>query len=104
MAPKKEMLRIGASSEDVGFDAHLFAGTIRELLNDAAEIVPCIEEMAFKEVLAAFRPMTENRIPLIEEKENTILAAGHGRCGILLAPYTAHTVIGIIRRKYGHCL
>lgn len=103
MAPKKEMLRIGASSEDVGFDPTIQAAKMRDLLNAAVEIVPAIQEMAFHEVLSAFRPMTEDRLPLIEENENVILAAGHGRCGILLAPYTAQTVIAILRRKYGNC-
>jgi glycine oxidase len=100
LAPKSDgSLRVGASSEDVGYLSQNSAGKVRELLNDAAEIVPAMDEMPFQEALFAFRPMTEDRLPLIEEKESEILAAGHGRCGILLAPYTAQKVIDLIRRK-----
>jgi len=98
LVPKSDgTVRVGATSEEVGFDLDITAGKIRELLNAAEEIVPAVEEMAFKEALAAFRPATVDRFPLIEEKENTILAAGHGRAGILLAPYTAQAVVDLIR-------
>jgi len=93
-------VRVGATSEEKG-SSEITAGAIRELLNAAVEIFPAVEEMSFQEAASAFRPLGLDRLPLIEEKGNTILASGHGRAGILLAPYTAETIVKLIGEKYG---
>ena len=103
LVPKKDgILRVGATDEEAGFTPGVFAGPIRDLLNSAAEIVPAIDEMELLETIAAFRPLTEMKRPLIEEKDGTWLAAGHGRAGIVLAPYTAHRITNLFVRKHGH--
>lgn len=92
LVPKEEgILRVGATSEDVGFDQSVKAGAILELLKWGQEVLPSIVEMNFSEVISAFRPASQDRHPLIgpEKTPGHYVATGHGRAGILLAPYTA---------------
>lgn len=95
LVPKGDgTLRVGATSEDVGFDRSIKAGALLELLKGGYEILPAIEEMDFQEVISAFRPATEDRHPIIGPTDipGHYVATGHGRAGILLAPYTAYKI------------
>lgn len=96
LVPKSDgTLRIGATSEEVGFDQQVTAGGILELLQAAFEVLPAIAHMPFQKAEAKLRPTSCNRLPIIEETEikGYFHAAGHGRAGILLAPYTAYEIV-----------
>lgn len=99
LAPKRDLsLRIGATSEDVGFNQMVTGGALLELLNAAFEIVPSIEHMQFCEAEAKLRPVTFDRLPCIEETslKGYFRAVGHGRAGILLTPYAAYEMVNKI--------
>lgn len=99
LVPKSDhSLRIGATSEDVGFDQTVTGGAILELLQAAFEAVPSIEHMEFREAEAKLRPASFDRLPSIEETnlKGYFRAVGHGRAGILLTPYTTYEVINKI--------
>ncbi len=87
-------LVIGATQEDLGPDTTVTAGGIWELLRDARTLVPGITELEFADAIAGLRPGTPDNAPLIGPSElpGLVLATGHFRAGVLLAPVTADTV------------
>jgi glycine oxidase len=96
LVPKSDLsLRIGATSEAMGFDQRITAGGILDLLQSAYDIVPEIAYMEFKEAEAKLRPESSDGQPRIGETDlkGFYQAIGHGRAGILLAPYTAYKMV-----------
>jgi glycine oxidase len=92
-------LVIGATQEELGADTTVTAGGIWELLRDARTLVPGITEMAFADVVAGLRPGTPDNAPVLgpAETKGLVLATGHFRSGVLLAPVTADTIAGYLR-------
>src|SRR3954452_4015991 len=84
---------LGATMEERGFDTTVTAGGLYELLRDAHELVPGLSELVIEEALAGLRPGTPDNLPIVEERDGGILATGHGRNGVLLAPLTADLVV-----------
>lgn len=89
---------VGASSEEAGFDVHPRAGAIYELLRDAQALVPVLGEATFDEVSTSLRPGSPDNAPLIGPtgEDGLIVATGHYRNGILLAPVTADGVAELV--------
>jgi len=86
-------LILGATVEERGFDTAMTAGAIHDLLRDAAELVPGILECEIEELVAGLRPGTPDNAPLIGRLDDrVVVATGHYRNGILLAPITARLV------------
>ncbi|MGC3004184.1 FAD-dependent oxidoreductase, partial [Streptomyces sp. G35A] len=83
-------LVIGATSEEMGWDTTVTAGGVYELLRDAHELVPGITELALTETRAGLRPGSPDNAPLLGPTalEGLLLATGHYRNGVLLAPVT----------------
>jgi thiazole synthase len=82
---------IGATSEDVGFTPNNTAAGIQFLLEQAMKLYPPLQDFPIQEFWWGFRPATPDTWPIlgIGPWENLILATGHYRNGILLAPITA---------------
>lgn len=87
---------VGATMEERGFDTAVTAGGVYELLRDAGELVPGIAELELEETLAGLRPATPDSLPVIGRRDGVIVASGHGRDGILLAPVTADLVADLL--------
>jgi glycine oxidase len=86
-------LILGATVEERGFDTTMTALAVHDLLRDAAELVPGILECEIEELLAGLRPGTPDNAPLIGRLDDrVVVATGHHRNGILLAPVTARLV------------
>jgi glycine oxidase len=84
---------LGATVEERGFDTAMTALAVYDLLRDAAELVPGILEFEVEELVAGLRPGTPDNAPLIGRLDDRVLVAtGHHRNGILLAPVTARLV------------
>ncbi len=85
---------LGATVEERGYDMHPTAGGVYELLRDAHELVPGIEELRIEELNVGLRPSTPDNVPAIGPGalEGQVWATGHHRNGILLAPLTAELV------------
>jgi glycine oxidase len=99
LAPRADgRIVVGASVEEKGFDTTVTAGAIRELLEDAGELVPALAELELVEAMARLRPGTPDNAPLIGEGAlpGLVVATGHYRNGILLAPVTADAVAGLL--------
>jgi glycine oxidase len=89
---------LGATVEERGFDLALTAGGVFELLRDAYEVVPGLAELELEEASVGLRPATPDNGPLLGPgpHEDVVLAAGHYRNGILLAPITADAVAAML--------
>jgi glycine oxidase len=86
-------LILGATVEERGFDTSMTALAVHDLLRDAAELLPGILELELEELVAGLRPGTPDNAPLIGRlDERVVVATGHHRNGILLAPVTARLV------------
>jgi glycine oxidase len=91
-------LVIGATVEEMGFDTAVTAGGIHELLREAYRLLPDVAEMEFVDVTAGLRPGTPNNLPIVGPGavDGLILATGHFRNGILLAPLAAEGVADLL--------
>jgi glycine oxidase len=65
------------------------------------ELVPGISELVVEETIAGLRPGTPDNLPLIGPGalDGLVLACGHYRNGILLAPLTGEAVAGLLAGK-----
>jgi glycine oxidase len=91
-------LVVGATVEEMGFDTAVTAGGIHELLREAYRLLPDVAEMEFLDVTAGLRPGTPNNLPFVGpgEVDGLVLATGHFRNGILLAPLAAEAVADLL--------
>ena len=92
-------LVIGATQEELGPDTTVTAGGVWELLRDARALVPGITELELQDVTAGLRPGTPDNAPVLGPSElpGLVLATGHFRAGVLLAPVTADTIATHLR-------
>ncbi len=87
---------VGATSEERR-DAAVTAGAVLELLRDAVELVPDLAEYELTETQAGFRPGTPDNAPIIGAlRDGLVVATGHYRNGVLLAPITAAAVADLV--------
>ncbi len=91
-------LLIGATVEDAGFDERVTAAGIDSLLHAALAAAPSLGAFTVTESWAGLRPATPNGRPFIgpSEIEGLLLATGHYRNGILLAPVTASLIASFV--------
>jgi glycine oxidase len=88
---------IGATVEERGFDTEITAAGVFRLLEAALEVLPDVEELAFEGATAGLRPGTPDNLPLVGLAEDgVVLATGHYRNGVLLAPLTADAVAAAV--------
>ena len=92
-------LVVGATQAETGFDTTVTVGGVRDLLRDAERILPGIAEYALVESAAGLRPGSPDNLPLIGAPgpDGLLLATGHHRNGMLLAPVTADAVAALLR-------
>ena len=84
----------GATVEEMGFDTAVTAGGVHELLREAYRALPDVAELELERAVAGLRPGTPDNAPLVGRGslEGLILATGHFRNGVLLAPLTGDGV------------
>lgn len=89
---------IGASSEEAGFDVSPRAGAVHDLLRDALLLVPGLAEARWGEVSTGLRPGTPDNGPVVgvTDVDGLVLATGHHRNGVLLAPLTGAAVAAVL--------
>jgi glycine oxidase len=94
-------LVIGATVEEMGFDTAVTAGGVHELLREAYRLLPDVAEMEWVSATAGLRPGTPSNLPLVGPGaiDGLVLATGHYRNGILLAPLAAQTVADPISNR-----
>jgi glycine oxidase len=87
---------VGATSDE-RTDPVVTAGAVLDLLRAAVELVPALGEYALSEARYGFRPGTPDNAPVIGWlRPGVLVATGHYRNGVLLAPVTADAVADLV--------
>jgi glycine oxidase len=100
LVPRKDgTVVVGATVEERGFDLTVRAGAVSDLLNDARQLIPTLEEYELVDATPGLRPGSPDNAPIVGTTDipGLIVATGHYRNGILLAPVTAYEVTRILR-------
>ena len=89
---------IGSTVEDAGFDKAVTLDAVGRLSRAGQRMVPAVGKLPLVRSWAGLRPATPDRLPYIGPTtlEGLIVATGHFRNGILLAPVTAQLVAEIV--------
>jgi glycine oxidase len=94
VVPRADGVVVGATQYEHGRDTAPVVSGVRDLLDDACAVLPALGEYEFVECAAGLRPMTPDNLPLVQRLDGrTLVAAGHGRSGFLLAPWTAEQIV-----------
>lgn len=95
LVPRADGLVVGATQYEHGRDTAPSVTGVRDLLDDACAVMPALGEYELAECAAGLRPMTPDNLPIVGRLDDrTLVAAGHGRSGFLLAPWTAEAILG----------
>ena len=91
-------LLVGATVEERGFDARVTAAGLHDLLDAALALAPALAGFAVVETWAGLRPGSPDGRPFLGATalEGYVVASGHFRNGILLAPITARLIADLI--------
>ncbi|HLH91806.1 MAG TPA: glycine oxidase ThiO [Xanthobacteraceae bacterium] len=89
---------VGSTVEECGFDRAVTAGAVFALLEGARRALPSIEDMEIEAVWTGFRPTSDDDAPILGTCDiaGLVLATGHHRNGILLAPATAQAIHDLV--------
>jgi glycine oxidase len=92
----------GSTEERIGFDAGMDAEVIEGLWERACALCPLLRDVPIAEAWFGYRPAAAGDVPVVERlNERVVLAYGHYRNGILLAPWTARWVADEVQRQLG---
>jgi glycine oxidase len=90
-------LVVGATMVEAGFDRSEDAAAIAALAAGARRLLPALEGCEVVETWTGFRPRLRHGNPLIGRTDaRLVVASGHFRNGILLAPITADAATGLV--------
>jgi len=84
----------GSTIEHSGFDHHVTAGGIELILSEVMRMVPGLASARIEETWAGLRPDSPDHLPILgpTDLDGLLIATGHFRSGILLAPVTARLI------------
>lgn len=103
LVPRRDgTVTVGATEEHTGFDTRVTAGGMADLLGAATSVVPALSDATFRSAHAGLRPATPDRMPVVGPVPGApglLLATGHYRNGVLLAPITARLVSEVVTGK-----
>lgn len=92
-------LLVGATVEEVGFDERSTVAGVHDLLGAVGDLLPGAWQASLEQVRVGLRPATADHLPLLgplDRHPRIVLATGHYRNGVLLAPYTADVISRLI--------
>jgi glycine oxidase len=92
---------LGATVEERGFSLDIPLGGLADLIEDARRVVPVLDEYALVEVTPGLRPGSPDNGPIVGSTsiEGLMMATGHYRNGVLLAPATADEVLRLLTAR-----
>lgn len=99
LVPREDGVVVGATQYEAEGTADRApqAGGVADLLADAIEVFPGLRTYELTEAGAGLRPCTADGLPIVTRVDTrTVVATGHGRNGIVLAPGTAARVLSIL--------
>lgn len=96
---------IGSTVEYVGFDKRVTLEAIAGLLGEATDLVPGLRDAEMVASYGCLRPASADGMPLlgrVAERPGLVVATGHFRNGILLAPITGTLIADLIVKGCTH--
>lgn len=90
---------VGSTVEFVGHNKEVTLETIHSLIARSIELVPALRNVPLSHFWAGLRPYSPTRRPILCRApglENVIIATGHHRNGIVLAPMTGQLISELI--------
>jgi|GEM_PF-1785871 len=98
-----EGLVLGATVEEHGAALDVPLGGLADLIADARRIVPALDEYSVLELAPGLRPGSLDNGPIVGTTpvHGLLVATGHYRNGILLAPATADEVVALLDTRDG---
>jgi len=84
----------GSTIEWTGFDRDVTVGGVKAILDAVLSMVPRLETARIDQVWAGLRPDSPDHLPIIgpTDVDGLLIATGHFRSGVLLAPVTARMI------------
>ena len=84
----------GSTSEEVGFERRVTPAGMRKIFDAALELCPGLAGAEVLETWSGLRPGTPDDLPILgpTDIDGLLIATGHYRNGILLAPVTAKLI------------
>src|SRR6202162_3240713 len=84
----------GATVEYVGLDKKVTLGAIQKIITAALQLAPTLAGAQMQDNWAGLRPDSPDHLPIIgaTDLDGLLIATGHFRSGILLAPITAQLI------------
>ena len=89
---------LGATVEFVGYDKAPSVDGVKQMIDAAVAIIPEISHNTFVQTWAGLRPYYKNGpcLGLLPDYDNVVLASGHYKNGILLAPITGKLIAELL--------
>jgi D-amino-acid dehydrogenase len=90
---------LGATVEDIGFDARATAAGLRQLFSEGLRVSPGLADATFREVRVGLRPVSDDDLPILGPlpgATNVHVATGHGANGLLLGPVSGRLIADVI--------
>jgi D-amino-acid dehydrogenase len=90
---------LGATVEDVGFDARATAAGFRQLFAEGLRVSPGLADATFREVRVGLRPVSDDDLPIlgpVPGAPNVLVATGHGANGLLLGPVSGRLLAEVV--------
>jgi len=92
-------LLVGSTREEGGFDKAVTAGAVAGILQRAFELCGRLRELEVADCWSGLRPMARDGMPVVgfvPGVSGYLIAGGHGRNGVLLAPITAVMIADLV--------
>ncbi len=99
LVPRGDMLLVGTTKEDRGFDATVTEQATAWLYETATQLVPTLRESKIQASWAGLRPKTPDSHPIVgflPPWENVLIAAGHNSVGVILSAITGQGIAEMI--------
>jgi glycine oxidase len=90
-----QKLVVGSTLENAGFEKAVTSGGLEQILSAVNELAPSLAGAEVLETWSGLRPGTPDQLPILgpTDLEGLMIATGHYRNGILLAPITAKLIM-----------
>lgn len=89
-----QTLVVGSTLEHAGYEKVVTSGGLEEILGAVNELAPSLTDAEILDTWSGLRPGTPDQMPILgpTDVEGLLIATGHYRNGILLAPVTAKLI------------
>jgi glycine oxidase len=96
-----QKLVAGSTLENAGYEKAVTSGGLEQILSAVNELAPSLADAEIVETWSGLRPGTPDQLPILgpTDMEGLMIATGHYRNGILLAPITAKLIMEWITER-----